>query len=440
MAGAVALPAAAAPGATPTITYPLGGEVFHGVPTIGGTGEPGSTASITDGNGSSICSVPVGEYGYFSCTGTQLLPAGTSNLTVTTTTLDGTPTVGTTVQVQAKYSIALGNPVAGSLISSTQAFSGTALPGVQVQMVTVAGIPMCTTVSDEWGNYQCIPTVPFSVGPLTLAPSMTVVEGSVVVGDPVAWTVIADPMITSPANGGVVGDLPVFTGTAHPESDIAIVHGRSGAVLCSAKVGTSGNFNCPVTRRLPVGGLEVFPATVTDGGRWVMGAMATFAVEVTPMIVRPANGSIVPAIPTIEGTAGAYSSVAVLDGNGKTLCTVKADENGAFSCVPTEALTSGSHSLLPVQTGFVGDVVRGAAIHVTVPGTAVEETGPTTPAVTTAAVSVVKEANAISDIGATHQLAATGASGLLLPLAVGGGLLLLGSAALVPMFRRRTRS
>ncbi|WP_269938170.1 hypothetical protein [Arthrobacter sp. HY1533] len=438
LAGVAALPAAADPGQVPAITDPFEGAVFHDVPNISGTGEPGTTASIADGNGTPVCSAPIDDFGYFQCTGTELLPAGPNELTVTATTPDGASTVGNTVQVTAEYSIQVGYPQAGALVSARQAFSGTALPGVQVQMVAAGGTAVCTTVSDDWGDFQCIPSEALPEGPLTLAPSMTVVAGSVVVGAATSWTVIADPVITSPANGAVVGDLPVFSGTAHPGTDISINHGRSGLALCTAKVGADGTFSCPMARKLFVGSLEVFPETSLDGVGSVMGTVTTLAVQVTPVIVRPATGGFAAALAVIEGTAGAFSTVAVVDGNGTTVCTAKADANGAFGCVATAALSAGKHTLTPVQTSFDGVPVRGAAVHVTVPGTVPGEVVPTTPATTAPAATQTPVATVNAAGGATQQLANTGVASTALPVAVAALLLLLGGAALAPGFRRRT--
>lgn len=442
MSGVAAVPATAAPTQAPTITNPFDGVVFHDVPSISGTGEPGNTASIADGNGTPVCSAPINDFGNFSCTGTELLPAGPNQLTVTATAPNGATTVGNTVQVTAEYFPNVSSPVAGELVSSRPAFSGRALPGVEVQMVDAGGAAVCTTISDDWGSFQCLTAVPFPAGPLTLSPSMTSGEGAVVVGDAATWTVIADPAITAPANGAVVGDLPVFAGTAHPLTDVTIMHARSGAALCTAKVGADGTFSCPIARKLLVGSLDVVPVTSVNGAGSVMGAAITLSVQVTPVIVRPAAGSDVPALPVIEGTAGAFSTVDVLDGNGKTVCTAKADENGAFGCVATAALSAGQHTLTPVQTSFDGAPVHGAAVLVTVPGTIPGEVVPSAPAATTAPAPATTPpaatVAAAGDTGTAQQLANTGAA-TSRPVAVAALLLLLGAAALAPRLRRRAR-
>lgn len=280
LAGVAALPASAAEQQAPVITNPFDGVVIHDVPSIDGTGEPGSTATITDGAGATVCSAPIDEFGTFSCAGTQLLPAGPNTLTVTATSPDGTSTVGNTVTVEAVLAISMSYPEPGSLVSTEPSFSGVALPNVDVQLLTAAGLPVCTTISDEWGTFECLPTEALPLGQLTLTPAMTVL-GSVVMGDPVSWTVIAAPVILTPATGATVGTLPVFSGTAEPGTDIAIMHGRSGAVLCSAKVAQDGTYTCSVERPVMLGELLAFPMTSANGVGAVPGALITVTIAAT---------------------------------------------------------------------------------------------------------------------------------------------------------------
>lgn len=448
-AGATAGSAPFVDGVVPAITDPFDGVVFHDVPSISGTGEPGSTASIADGNGTLVCTSPIDEWGYFACTATELLPAGANELTVTATAPDGATTVGNTVQVTAEYFPNISDPVVGQLISNIPAFSGRALPGVQVQMVTADGTAVCTTVSDDWGLFQCLTSVPFPAGPLTLAPSMATAEGGVVRGDATTWTVIANPVITSPAHGSITGDRPVFSGTGYPGADISIAGGRSGLPMCTTKVEADGTFSCLMDRPLMVGSLEVFPSVSANGVGSVAGKMITFAVEVSPTILRPAQGNVVPEFPVVEGTAGARSNVAIEDEHGTTICSTVADEMGIFGCAVLDAaLTPGTHTLTPVQTSFAGIVVRGASVSVTVPGSVPEVTPsaspspsatPTTPPATVAPTSpAVTKPTAAPNQGTARVLAATGASSTAQVAVVGGLLLLLGAASLLPRFRRRT--
>lgn len=448
MAGLSAVPASAAPvpAVIPAIVNPIDGEVIYDLPSVAGTGEPGTTATITDGNAALVCSAPVDVTGNFSCTGTTRLPAGVRELSVTTKAADSTVTAGNTVQVNSVHLPNLSFPEPGSVISASEAFNGTALPGLEVRMLDTAQNPVCTTTADEFGNYQCIPQRPLALGPVTLVPAMTTADGTVVAGDAATWTVIADPVIASPKDGAVVGDQLVFTGTGYPGVTIDIVHGRSGLALCSATVAADGTFSCPMPRRLPVGSLEVFPALSYDHVGEVRGAVITVDVQVTPKIVRPADGGFVPVLAVIEGTAGAHSTMAVMDEDGKTVCTAVADNNGSFSCAATTALAPGKHALTPVQTSLAGVTDRGAAVHITVAGATPGTTAPSTPAAvqspttTTAPPTTTATATIIAaQVPGTDNLANTGANGIASAGIASGAFLLAGVLTLL-MLRRRTRT
>lgn len=443
----------------PVITNPQDGTTIHDLPIIDGTGEPNSTVVITDDSGAQVCSGVVSEVGYFSCSGTQLLPAGSPTLTVTTTSANGS-TVGNTVQISTVYYPAVTWPEAGALISRTQSFSGTALPGVQVQLLAADARAVCTTTTDEWGNFNCIPERPLPLGALTLSPSMTGADGGITTREPMSWTVISEPVITSPADGAITGDRPVFSGTGHPGADINIVHGRSGSTMCTAKIAADGSFSCGIDQPLMVGSLEVLPSTSVGGVGSVIGTMITISVEVTPTILRPALGEVVSEFPVIEGTAGVRSGVAIEDERGTTVCSTVANEMGIFGCAVTNAaLTPGPHTLTPVQTSFAGVVVRGAAISVTVPGsvpgvtpsasprpsptssstaTSTTTAAPTTPATQSQTAAATKPPT-VAKSGTTRALAATGATGTTPILLVGGLLILLGAAVVVAKIRRRSR-
>ena len=453
MAGLTAIPASAAPvpAAIPAIVNPIDGQDIYDLPSVDGTGDPGSTAAITDSSGAQICSAPVGMDGSFSCTGATRLPAGSQELTVITTAGDGTSTTGNTVQVNSIHLPSLSFPAPDSVISASQAFSGTALPGLEVSMLDSSQKPVCTTTADEFGAFQCLPQKPFSHGPLTLVPAMTTADGTVVRGDSASWTVIASPVITSPRDGEVVGDLPVFVGTGYPGAAIGIIGARSGETICSTTVKADGTFSCPMTRRMFVGGFEVVPAIMTDGEVSVLGAVITVDVQVTPKIVRPADGGFVPALAVIEGTAGAHSSVAIVDEDNTTVCTAVVDANGAFGCAATTNLAPGKHTLTPVQTSLAGVTDRGATVNVTVAGTVpgatatptgtsaqtppptVSAPAATDPAATTTAVAVS------AGVSEADTLANTGANGVATAGIASGALLLAGVGALL-MLRRRTRT
>lgn len=437
MTGLAAVPASAAD-ATPMITNPTAGFQMWTLPSVAGTGEPGASVVVTDDTGTQMCASVVDEFGNFSCSGTQFLATGNRTLTVTATNGDGATVAGNSVTIEAFKLPLIEGPGNGALIPQSESFNGTAVRGEEVQLRTPGGEVVCSAVAEEgFGQFNCTPEKPLSPGPLTLVPVQIDSAGAETVGDAGNWTVSVAPTITSPKSGDVVGDLPVFTGTGYPGADIDIVHGQSGSSLCSAKVATNGTFSCPMTRRLTVGTVDVFPALGWGTTSAVAGTMITVAVEVTPKIIRPADRGIISASPVIEGTAGVFTLIAILDEQGETVCTTKTDLNGNFGCVAGFALSPGYHSLTPVQTSFAGVAVNGASVRVTVPGnlpgTASPASPPAThsPTPTTAAAVVVQGTE-------SGGLANTGANSVAVAGIASGGLLLAGVGALL-MLRRRTR-
>lgn len=377
LAGVSALPAVAEPAGdvAPAITNLFDGSEIHDVPTIDGTGTLGSTATVADGTGAAICSALIDEFGQFSCTGTQRLTAGYHELSVTSTAPGGAVTVGNTVKIQAVYYPNLSHPEPGALISSEQVFSGQALPEAQVELKSASGEPVCSTVAEEWGYFECDATVPFPAGPLSLTPSMTTTEGAVVVGDSVTWMVIAAPVITSPTEGSVVSNMPTFAGTGFPGADISILNAYSGAVLCSSKVAADGTFSCALTQPFLGSVLAVIPMLSVDGGSAVMGQRVDFTLQSTTVTPIPSPVPTI-TIPPVPETSAPETTVA---------------------SAPTVAQTS-----------------------------------PATASPATASPATAKST------AAAQQLAATGASGTIWLAVVGGALLLLGGASLLARFRRRT--
>lgn len=72
------------PPAAPAITGPAG-PTADPTPTITGTGEPGATVTVTDGDGTTVCTATVQPDGTWSCTPTTPLSDGDHTLTATQT-------------------------------------------------------------------------------------------------------------------------------------------------------------------------------------------------------------------------------------------------------------------------------------------------------------------------------------------------------------------
>jgi LPXTG-motif cell wall-anchored protein len=449
MMGFAALPAQAAPAApiapvAPAFIAPAAGDIISGPPMISGTGEPGSLVEVTEQSGQQVCTAAVDGAGQFACTGAASLPPGPNVLSLTATNSDSSTTVGGTVAVTVEPPPPpFMNPRDGDLITPTQAFEGGGFTGDTLRILDSANQPICSVIVDSSGLFSCVPTAPLPLGRITVTAELTKAYGAVEVTGPYSFTVVAGPpTITSPGSGAIVGDLPVFTGTGMPGAILEIIHGRSGATVCSTTIAADGSYTCTPQHRFLVGTMDYFPAMSANGTglSGVRGDLVNITVAVTPVISKPADGGYTVGRAVIEGSAGIFSTVSILDGGTTSVCTTKSDADGKFSCTASPALTPGLHHLTPVQTNIDGSVVTGASVAVTVAVTgAATSTAPAPTASLPAAVHAVSDPGVDVQAADTEELAATGASGVV-PAGAVGGLLLLGGAGSLLLARRRRSS
>jgi len=447
MMGFAALPAQAAPmapvaPAVPAFIAPAAGDIISGPPMVSGTGEPGSLVEVTEQSGQQVCTASVDGAGLFACTGSASLPVGPNVLRLTATNPDTSTTVGGTVAVTIDAPAPpFMSPMNGELITPTQAFEGGGFTGDTLRMLDSAHQPICSVIVDSSGSFSCVPTAPLPLGPITVTAELTKASGGVQVTGPYSFTVVSGPpTITSPRSDAVVGDLPVFTGTGLPGASLDIIHGRSGYAVCSTTVAADGNYTCTPQHRFLVGTMDYFPAMYATGSglNGVPGDFVTITVAVTPAISRPADGGYSVGGAVIEGTAGIFTTVAILDGGTTPVCTAKSNADGQFSCTASPALGLGLHHLTPVQTNMDGSLVTGAAVAVTVTATGAAPSPTTVAAASPTAVHAVSDPGVAPQGADQEQLAATGAKGAVPAIAVGGLLLLGGTASLLLARRRRS--
>ncbi len=138
-----------------TVTYPISGTVtVNNRPTFIGTGEPGTTVTITDASGDEICSTTVGTDGDWTCTSSLLLPDGEQTVSVVVTDLEGnksapisiTLDVGTSALSIAKTAVDINNTplIVGDEILYTVIVTNE-LGASQANVVITDAIPANTT-------------------------------------------------------------------------------------------------------------------------------------------------------------------------------------------------------------------------------------------------------------------------------------------------------
>ncbi|MHA7306261.1 hypothetical protein ACX80E_13620 [Arthrobacter sp. TMN-49] len=329
-------------------------------------------------------------------------------------------------------------PLDGDVITAQQMFSGGGFAGQVMKILHQDGTLVCSAATDEDWILSCAPQAPFDLGPLTVTAELTSSDGTVETTGPYHFTVTARPTVASPLSGAVVDDLPVFTGRGEPGADIDILGGQSGLSICSATVAADGSYSCTPLRLLSVGTKSFVPALSKNRGGQVTGEAVTITVAVTPAITSPVNGSLVAAKTVIEGTAGLYTNVDILDGTGSTVCTATTGDHGMFACTAVRPLGAGKHTLTPVQRSLMdGGVSRGAGIEVTVAATEVAQTSTATASATGSAAATIMAAPVAEVKPKTALVLAETGAGIALPGAIGG--LLLGAGALGLTFRRRLR-
>ncbi|WP_436591869.1 Ig-like domain-containing protein, partial [Pseudomonas paraeruginosa] len=124
--------------------------------TISGSAEPGSTVTLTDGNGNSIAQVTADGSGSWTFTPSTPLANGTViNATATDPTGNTSAPASTTVDSQAPAA-PLVDPSNGTTIS------GTAEPGASVTLTDGNGNPIGQVTADGSGNWSFTPTTPLA--------------------------------------------------------------------------------------------------------------------------------------------------------------------------------------------------------------------------------------------------------------------------------------
>ncbi|MDR0286023.1 MAG: Ig-like domain-containing protein, partial [Propionibacteriaceae bacterium] len=235
--------------AAPVVTSPAEGTaVGDPTPTISGTGEPGATATVTDGT-TTLCTAMVAPGGTWSCTvpDDQAWSEGPVTLVVTQTDRAGnespSTTVDLTVDLTAPAAPVVTAPAAGAAVGAVPlAVSGTGEAGAVVTVADGSGTPLCTATVGATGQWSCAATL--AEGPATLVVTQTDEAGnespSTTVDVTVDLTAPVIPVVTAPAAGAVLGDAtPRVTGTGEAGATVTVADNQ-GRTLCTTTVTTTG--------------------------------------------------------------------------------------------------------------------------------------------------------------------------------------------------------
>ncbi|MBG7583142.1 BapA prefix-like domain-containing protein [Pseudomonas aeruginosa] len=290
---------------------------------LSGTAEPGSSVTLTDGNGNPIGQTTADANGNWSFTPSTPLPDGTVvNVVARDAAGNSSPPASVTVDAVAPATPTV-DPSNGTTLS------GTAEPGATVTLTDGNGNPIGQVTADGSGNWTFTPSTPLPNGTVVnataTAPSGNASSPASVTVDAVAP---ATPVV-NPSNGAAI------SGTAEPGATVTLTDG-SGNPIGQVTADGSGNWSFTPTTPLPNG--TVVNATATDAsGNTSAGSSVTVdSVAPATPVINPSNGT------TLSGTAEPGSSVTLTDGNGNPIGQVTADGSGNWSFTPSTPLADGT--------------------------------------------------------------------------------------------------
>ncbi|MGP5880840.1 Ig-like domain-containing protein, partial [Pseudomonas aeruginosa] len=290
---------------------------------LSGTAEPGSSVTLTDGNGNPIGQTTADANGNWSFTPSTPLPDGTVvNVVARDAAGNSSPPASVTVDAVAPATPTV-DPSNGTTLS------GTAEPGATVTLTDGNGNPIGQVTADGSGNWTFTPSTPLPNGTVVNA---TATDPSGNASSPASVTVDAVAPATpvvNPSNG------TTLSGTAEPGATVTLADGN-GNPIGQVTADGSGNWSFTPTTPLPNG--TVVNATATDpaGNTSGQGSTTVDGVAPTTPTVNLSNGS------SLSGTAEPGSTVILTDGNGNPIAEVTADGSGNWTYTPSTPIANGT--------------------------------------------------------------------------------------------------
>ncbi|MBG4954936.1 BapA prefix-like domain-containing protein [Pseudomonas aeruginosa] len=291
--------------------------------TLSGTAEPGSSVTLTDGNGNPIGQVTADGSGNWTFTPSTPLPNGTV-VNATATDPSGNASSPASVTVDA---VAPATPVVNPSNGTT--LSGTAEPGATVTLTDGNGNPIGQVTADGSGNWSFTPTTPLPNGTVVNA-TATDASGNTSAGSSVTVDSVAPATpVINPSNG------TTLSGTAEPGSSVTLTDGNGNPI---GQVTADGSGNWSFTPSTPLADGTVVNATATDpaGNTGGQGSTTVDAIAPATPTVNLSNGS------SLSGTAEPGSTVILTDGNGNPIAEVTADGSGNWTYTPSTPIANGT--------------------------------------------------------------------------------------------------
>ncbi len=290
---------------------------------LSGTAEPGSSVTLTDGNGNPIGQTTADANGNWSFTPSTPLPDGTVvNVVARDAAGNSSPPASVTVDAVAPATPTV-DPSNGTTLS------GTAEPGATVTLTDGNGNPIGQVTADGSGNWTFTPSTPLPNGTVVNA---TATDPSGNASSPASVTVDAVAPATpvvNPSNG------TTLSGTAEPGATVTLTDGNGNPI---GQVTADGSGNWSFTPGTPLANGTVVNATASDPTGNTSAPASTTVDSVAPAapVIDPSNGT------TISGTAEAGAKVILTDGNGNPIGETTADGSGNWTFTPATPLANGT--------------------------------------------------------------------------------------------------
>ncbi|MEV1614881.1 Ig-like domain-containing protein [Pseudomonas aeruginosa] len=302
--------------ATPTVD-PSNGT------TLSGTAEPGSSVTLTDGNGNPIGQVTADGSGNWTFTPSTPLPNGTV-VNATATDPSGNASSPASVTVDA---VAPATPVVNPSNGTT--LSGTAEPGATVTLTDGNGNPIGQVTADGSGNWSFTPGTPLANGTMVNATASDPTGNTSAPASTTVDSVAPAAPVVNPSNGAEI------SGTAEPGATVTLTDGSGNPI---GQVTADGSGNWSFTPSTPLADGTVVNATATDpaGNTGGQGSTTVDAIAPATPTVNLSNGS------SLSGTAEPGSTVILTDGNGNPIAEVTADGSGNWTYTPSTPIANGT--------------------------------------------------------------------------------------------------
>ncbi|MBL4608932.1 MAG: hypothetical protein JKY01_14035 [Pseudomonadales bacterium] len=342
--------------ATPVISSPLSGSLLiTPTPIISGSGEPGSTVSVTE-NANALCSVIVDAGGVWSCTSVALSDGSAYTLVaIAKDTANNTSTpsaaVSITIDTSAPPAPVVAAPLNNAFLNNAQVnFSGTGTTSDTVSVFEASTL-LCEDTVDSSNNWACSKVLSEGTHTIT-ATAKDIATNTSAASNPISFTVDLSaplaPVIQSPSAGTETNiTQPTFSGSADPNGIVSVKN--AATELCSANADSSGQWSC-VSSSILSEASHTITADVRDqaGNTSVASNGVVVVIDLTapaaPSISSPADKSKTgDTTQLIQGSAEAGGSI-VVEAAGNQLCSAVASASGEWSCT-SGSLTEGDHIL-----------------------------------------------------------------------------------------------